>query len=69
MEAYRSRKRRRPPNAAQPQLPFEYSAAPTSAHALALEESPATQPSDFSFTIAIGRTAESREKTEWPHGN
>jgi len=62
MEAYRSRKRRRPPNAAQPQLPFEYSAAPNSSHTLALEESPATQPSDFSFTIAIGRTAESREK-------
>ena len=63
MEAYRSRKRRRPPNAAQPQLPFEYSAAPTSARTVALEESPATQPSDFSFTIAIGRSAESREKS------
>src|SRR5258708_2853181 len=48
MEAYRSRKRRRPPNAAQPQLPFEYSAAPNSSHTLALEEFPATQPSDFS---------------------
>jgi len=62
MEAYRSRKRRRPPNAAQPQLPFEYSAAPGSARTLALEESPGTQPGDFSFTIAIGRTAESRKK-------
>jgi uncharacterized RDD family membrane protein YckC len=61
MDAYRSRKRRRSHNAAQPQLPFEYSAAPTSSHTLALEESPGTQPADFSFTIAIGRTAESRK--------
>ena len=64
MEAYRSRKRRRPANAAQPQLPFEYSAAPASAHTLAIEEAPGTQPDDFSFTIAIGRTSQSREKPD-----
>jgi uncharacterized RDD family membrane protein YckC len=64
MEAYRSRKRRRTPCAAQPQLPFEYSAAPASAHTLALEESPGNQPGDFSFTIAIGRAAQSREKPD-----
>jgi uncharacterized RDD family membrane protein YckC len=62
MQAYRARKRRRPPNAAQPQLPFEYSAATGSAHTLALQEAPGAPPDDFSFTIAIGRTAESREK-------
>src|SRR6266849_9739641 len=64
MEAYRSRKRRRPANAAQPQLPFEYLAAPASAHTLAIEDAPGTPAGDFSFTIAIGRTAESREKPD-----
>jgi uncharacterized RDD family membrane protein YckC len=64
MEAYRARKRRRPTNAAQPQLPFEYSAAPVSSPALALDDASGTTSNDFSFTIAIGRTAESRETTD-----
>lgn len=63
MEAYRARKRRRPANSAQPQLPFEYSIAPGNAHTLALEEAPSTTPHDFSFTIAIGRATQSREKS------
>ena len=65
MEAYRARKRRRPANAAQPELPFEYAAATGAPRALAIEEPPGTQPDDFSFTIAIGRTSQSRER---PHG-
>jgi len=40
MEAYRARKRRRPANTTQTQLPFEDSAAPTSTRALALDEAP-----------------------------
>jgi uncharacterized RDD family membrane protein YckC len=63
MEAYRARKRRRPANAAQPELPFEYGTALGAARAPAVEEAPGTQPDDFSFTIAIGRSAESREKS------
>ena len=64
MEAYRARKRRRPANAAQPQLPFDSLPASGTAHTLALEEIPGTPPDGFSFTIAIGRTAESREKRD-----
>jgi len=61
MEAYRARKRRRPPNAAQPELPFEYATAPGAARALAIEEAPVTLDGDFSFTIAIGRAAQSQD--------
>jgi uncharacterized RDD family membrane protein YckC len=64
MEAYRARKRRRPANAAQPQLPFDSLPASGTADTLALEEIPGTPPDGFSFTIAIGRTAESREKRD-----
>ncbi len=65
MEAYRARKRRRPANTTQTQLPFEDSAAPISTRALALEEAPsAVAADDFSFTIAIGRNAQSREKSD-----
>jgi len=62
MEAYRARKRRRPANTTQTQLPFEDSAAP---RALALDEAPtAVAADDFSFTIAIGRNAQTREKSD-----
>ena len=64
MEAYRARKRRRPPNAAQSQLPFEPSAAPGGSPTLVVAEAAGTSSDDFSFTIAIGRTAESREKPD-----
>ena len=63
MEAYRARKRRRPANTAQSQLPFENSPVSTSSHALALDEAPNVEADDFSFTIAIGRNTQSREKS------
>ena len=62
MEAYRTRKRRRPASTTQSQLPFEHDAVPTSARSVALDETPNVAPDDFSFTIAIGRNAQSREK-------
>lgn len=64
MQAYRARKRRRMPNAAQPELPFEYAAATGSDRALAVEEVDHPHPGDFSFTIAIGRAAERRERLD-----
>jgi uncharacterized RDD family membrane protein YckC len=64
MEAYRARKRRRPTSAAQSHLPFEHNAVTTGTHALALDEAPEVAAGDFSFTIAIGRDAKSREKSD-----
>ncbi len=63
MEAYRTRKRRRPSTANQSQLPFEYGSVP-SAHAVAVDETRSPAADDFSFTIAIGRNAQSREKSD-----
>jgi uncharacterized RDD family membrane protein YckC len=64
MDAYRARKRRRPVSANQSQLPFEYESVP-SARAVALDETRSTPAADdFSFTIAIGRNAQSREKSD-----
>jgi uncharacterized RDD family membrane protein YckC len=63
MEAYRTRKRRRPSSANQSQLPFEYGSVP-SAHAVAVDETRSPAADDFSFTIAIGRNAQSREKSD-----
>jgi uncharacterized RDD family membrane protein YckC len=63
MEAYR-RKRRRPSNSSQTQLPFEHSATPTSANTITLDEAPSPNADDFSFTIAIGRKAQGREKSD-----
>ena len=64
MEAYRARQRRRPTSANQSQLPFENSPVTTSTRALALDETPSVAADDFSFTIAIGRNAQSREKSD-----
>jgi uncharacterized RDD family membrane protein YckC len=68
MEAYRARKRRRPANTAQSQLPFERSAAPASAPgsaaAAAVALAPALAPDDFSFTFAIGRSSETTDKSD-----
>ena len=62
MEAYRSRKRKRPANENQTHLPFENNA--TGTRAVALDEAPPQAvPDDFSFSIAIGRTAQGREKS------
>jgi len=64
MEAYRARKRRRPVDSSQSQLPFERGPAPTTATAVVQDPSPNIAPGDFSFTIAIGRNAASREKSD-----
>jgi uncharacterized RDD family membrane protein YckC len=62
MEAYRARKRKRPSSDKQTHLPFEHHATPAT-RAVALEEAPGAIADDFSFTIAIGRTAQAREKS------
>jgi uncharacterized RDD family membrane protein YckC len=61
MEAYRARKRRRPASTTQSQLPFERDAVPAGTRAAALDEAPNVAAGDFSFTIAIGRDAESEK--------
>jgi uncharacterized RDD family membrane protein YckC len=63
LEAYRSKRRKSSVNANQSKLPFEVAvplAAPQAATAL-VETSAAHPEEDFSFTIAIGRTANGRE--------
>jgi uncharacterized RDD family membrane protein YckC len=64
MEAYRARKRHRPAPPNSSQLPFEYDAAPATTRSVALDETPATAADDFSFTIAIGRNAQTRENSD-----
>jgi uncharacterized RDD family membrane protein YckC len=64
MEAYRARKRRRPASTTQSQLPFEQDAVPTSTHAVAVDAAANVAAEDFSFTIAIGRNAQSHEKSD-----
>jgi uncharacterized RDD family membrane protein YckC len=63
MEAYRARKRRRPVNSTQSRLPFEHGGTPTHANAAAVSADSDTS-GDFSFTIAIGRNAATREKPD-----
>lgn len=62
LEAYRTKRRKSSVNANQSKLPFE-AAAPLAAPqaATALAEKSAHPEEDFSFTIAIGRTANKRE--------
>ena len=60
--SYRARRRKNPAGSGQPELPFEQhaEAPPTPpARAVAVAEAPALD-DDFSFTIAIGRTAKPR---------
>ena len=64
MEAYRARKRRRPASPNPSQLPFEYDAAPSGTHAVALDEAPGSAADDFSFTIAIGPNPQTRENSD-----
>jgi uncharacterized RDD family membrane protein YckC len=64
MEAYRARKRRRAAPQNSSQLPFEYDAAPAVPRSVALDEVPVTTADDFSFTIAIGRNAQTRENPD-----
>jgi uncharacterized RDD family membrane protein YckC len=56
LEAYRVRRGRTTPDAAQTQLPFDEAVEePRSRQAVAVDESPVAAEEDFSFTIAIGR--------------
>jgi len=64
MEAYRARKRRRTASTTQSRLPFENSPVTSSTQSLAQDEAPNAAADDFSFTIAIGRNAQSREKSD-----
>ena len=71
LEAYRTKRRRLPAHAGQSQLPFEAPVVPAtttfaarlepSNPAIALADSRVAPDEDFSFTIAIGRTANQRE--------
>ncbi len=64
MEAYRARRRRRRTSTTQSRLPFEHNPGTiSSTHALALDVAPNVTAGDFSFTIAIGRNAQSHEKS------
>jgi uncharacterized RDD family membrane protein YckC len=62
LEAYRTKRRKSSVNANQSKLPFEAAAAVAAPQAgTALAEKSAHPEEDFSFTIAIGRTANQRE--------
>jgi uncharacterized RDD family membrane protein YckC len=61
LDAYRTRRRRLAPNAAQSQFSFDSPADKIPAHApAAVAETPASVEEDFSFTIAIGRPSKKR---------
>jgi uncharacterized RDD family membrane protein YckC len=61
VEAYRTRRRKLAPNAAQSHFSFDGPSSRAPAHPpLALEEQPASVEEDFSFTIAIGRSSKNR---------
>jgi uncharacterized RDD family membrane protein YckC len=63
LQTYRARRRKVAPNLAQSELPFQEPLAEPTAHASVsvAEVSPVTD-DDFSFTIAIGRNAATREE-------
>jgi uncharacterized RDD family membrane protein YckC len=61
LEAYRKRRRKAAPNAAQSRFSFEEASSEAPAPpALAVAEPPAPEKEDFSFTIAIGRPSKKR---------
>lgn len=61
---YRARRRKVAPNLAQSQLPFEQAAQQAPVRApVSIAEDPVATDDDFSFTIAIGRNAATREDT------
>jgi uncharacterized RDD family membrane protein YckC len=61
LDAYRTRRRRLAPNAAQSQFSFDSPADKIPAHTpAAVAEPPASVEEDFSFTIAIGRPSKKR---------
>jgi uncharacterized RDD family membrane protein YckC len=62
--SYRARRRRNSPNEGQPHLPFEQPApAPPISSAVVVADRPVAGDDDFSFTIAIGRTANNRRNS------
>ncbi len=65
LQTYRARRRKVAPNLAQSQLPFEEPVAqpqiPTSRASVGIAEESSVADDDFSFTIAIGRNAATRE--------
>lgn len=64
LQAYRARRRRVAPNLSQSELPFEAPASNPPVHAsVAVAEAPPVAEEDFSFTIAIGRNAATREES------
>jgi uncharacterized RDD family membrane protein YckC len=64
LEAYRVRRRKLTPNAAQSQLPFADPVSETLRPAVAVAEAPLVGDEDFSFTIAIGRLAKNKNDDE-----
>lgn len=61
LEAYRTRRRKTPPNLAQSQFLFEEPASKSPSHTTAaVDEPPTSVEDDFSFTIAIGRPSKKR---------
>ena len=61
LEAYRTRRRRFAPNLAQSQLPFDALSEEIPVQTSVAVAEPQTSDEDFSFTIAIGRNAATRE--------
>ncbi len=60
LDAYRTRRRKLAPNAAQSQLSFEDPSGKTPHTSVIVAETPACVGEDFSFTIAIGRPSKKR---------
>jgi uncharacterized RDD family membrane protein YckC len=60
LDAYRSRRRKLAPNAAQSRFSFDDSAGQTRHTPVAVADVPASVEDDFSFTIAIGRPSKKR---------
>jgi len=60
LDAYRTRRRKLAPNAAQSRLSFDESSRKTPPSSVAVAEPPASAEEDFSFTIAIGRPSKKR---------
>ncbi|MGB7283249.1 MAG: RDD family protein [Candidatus Acidiferrum sp.] len=65
LQSYRARRRRVAPNLAQSELPFEELSPDSPGYAsVAVEEAAPAADEDFSFTIAIGRNAATREESQ-----
>ncbi len=65
LQAYRTRRRKVAPNLAQSQLPFEEPSATLPVKSCVdVAETPQAADDDFSFTIAIGRNAATRDESQ-----